>query len=172
MHRLAGHAALLSSTLAVLLLAGCSAPEPAPEPAPAPAVDDGWSSRMSQVLTDPAGQGGADGSLTADAGSDEGSDDQDGAARVTLASVRGGEYDVLGVCRNADVVRLTVERLGSDGEPEETYGETDIPCGATVRLPVTIGQGGATIEATGPVGAEWHATIVTPDWQPGLTTFG
>jgi len=58
------------------------------------------------------------------------------------------------------------------GEPAQTYSEADIPCGATLRVPVVTDVTGVTIRASGPVGAEWEATIVTPDWQPSVTTFG
>lgn len=146
--------------LSAFLLAGCSEAEPSVQ-------DDGWASRMTQLLTDPVGQGGAGGLIAADDG-----DQGDSSPQVTLGSVPAGDYDVLAVCRGADLVKLSVVRLAEAGEPAQTYSEADIPCGATLRVPVVTDVTGVTIRASGPVGAEWEATIVTPDWQPSVTTFG
>lgn len=144
--------------LSLLLLAGCSTPEPH-------AQDDQWASRMTQLLTDSSGEGGAGGQITAD-DSDQGTP----PAQVTLGSVPAGDYDVLAVCRDADLVHLSVVGLAEARKPAMTYAEADIPCGATLRLPVVTDTTGVTIQASGPVGAQWEATIVTPNWQPLVTT--
>ena len=144
--------------LSVLLLAGCSTPEPLLQ-------DDEWATRMTQLLSDPAGEGGAGGQITTD-------DSAQGTppAQVTLGSVPAGDYDVLAVCRDADLVHLRIVRLAEAHEPATTYAEADIPCGATLRLPVVTDTTGVTIEASGPVDSQWEATIVTPNWQPPVTT--
>lgn len=144
--------------LSLLLLAGCSTPEPLVQ-------DDEWAGRMTQLLADPAGEGGAGGQITAD-DPDQGTP----PGRVTLGSVPAGDYDVLAVCRDADFVHLSVVRPAEAQRPATSYAEADIPCGATLRLPVVTDTTGVTIEASGPVGARWQATIVTPSWQPQVTT--
>ena len=123
---------------------------------------------MAQLLSDPAGLGGAGGELTPV----DDSSRQDEVAEVTLGRVSVGEYDVLGVCRNARAVHLSVLQLEAGGLPGEVLAETDIACGATARLPVSLNGSDVTVRASGPAGGEWAKAVVTPNWEPQLTTFG
>jgi hypothetical protein len=150
-----------SMTLALLLLAGCAGTE-------TPDAEDDWNGRMMQLLSDPAGLGGAGGELTQ--GDD--SSEEDEVAEVTLGRISEGEYDVLGVCRNARTVHLAVLQLDDGSLPGEVLFEADIACGATARLPVSLDGSDLTVRASGPADAEWATSVVTPGWEPPLTTFG
>lgn len=150
-----------STTLALLLLAGCAGAE-------TPDAEDDWNGRMTQLLSDPAGLGGAGGELTP--GDDSSQEDE--VAEVTVGRISEGEYDVLGVCRDARTVHLAVLRLDDGGLPGAVLSEADIACGATGRLPVSLDGSDLMVRASGPGGAEWATSIVTPNWEPPLTTFG
>jgi hypothetical protein len=135
---------------------------------------------MMQLLSDPAGLGGAGGELTQ--GDDSSQKDEvaevaevaeeDEVAEATLGRISEGEYDVLGVCRNARTVHLAVLQLDDGGLPGEVLSEADVACGSTARLPVSLDGSDLTVRASGPAGAEWATSVVTPDWEPPLTTFG
>lgn len=54
----------------------------------------------------------------------------------------------------------------------EVLAASDIACGATLRLPVTVASTGVALEATDPsTSAQWQAVIVTPVWEPAPTTY-
>jgi hypothetical protein len=154
--------------LSAFLTSGCT------EAIPTVPADDGWSSRMTSLLSDPRGAGGAGGVLQALEAAPEGSDDS-GSSVVVLGSVPGGSYDVLGVCREAAIVHLTLSATGAEesgGEADRVLVESDIACGATTRLPVTSPGGDVTISAYGPVGAGWKASLVSSGWEPAPRSFG
>lgn len=84
---------------------------------------------MTVLLSDPKGQGGAGGGLRGDSVS--------GRARdtVELVNVSSGQYDVLGVCTSSGTVHIAVKTPESPGRVLAT---SDIACGATLRIPVTV----------------------------------
>ena len=135
-------------------LAGCTA-------TPVPNTD--WSNRMIAVLSDPHGQGGAGGDLTIDSGA------KNARGTVYLANVPGGEYEVLAACDGTGTIHLAVK---TTTPPHRVLASSDIACGATLRLPVTVAATGVALEATDPsTSAQWQAVIVTPGWEPATTTY-
>lgn len=147
--------------VSVMSVVGCTSPASV-----SPA--DMWSSRMSGLLSAPAGQGGAGGEFTA----------QSRTGSVILMNVIGGSYDVLAVCTGVDVVRFTVSssssssQAGHSSSPEGVLASADIACGATLRLPVVIPPGGVVLTARSDGGSgAWQSAIVTPGWSPIPTTF-
>ncbi len=128
---------------------------------PAPTHD--WSARMIALLSDPGGQGGAGGDLRVDKGA------KSARGTAELASVPTGEYDVLAVCTGAGIVHIAIESASSSGR---VLASSDIACGATLRLPVSLPMTGIVLEATSTsTSAQWQATVVTPGWEPTTTTY-
>lgn len=138
----------------IALLSGCTAaPTPSPE----------WSNRMSALLTDPNGQGGGGGGLARAGG------DASARGSLELGLIPNGKYDVLAVCAGNGIVRVVVKTAAS---PATVLASSDIACGATLRLPVTVTAPGLVVEATNTGAAtQWHASVVTPGWQPTPTTY-
>lgn len=144
--------------VSALSLVGCA-------PSGAVSPDGSWSSRMSALLNDPGGQGGGGGVLSRQ--SDTGS--------VTLGSVTGGSFDILAVCTGARTMHFTVRDpspTDSRSANKVSLASSDIACGATLRIPVTITAGEVTLtvqsdQRTG----QWHSAIVTPGWDPVPTTY-
>ena len=135
-------------------LAGCTA-------TPVPNTD--WSNRMIPVLSDPHGQGGAGGDLRIDNGA------KNARGTVYLSNVPSGKYEVLAVCDGTGFIHLAVK---TTTPPRRVLAASDIACGATLRLPVTVAATGVALEATNPsTSAQWHAMIVTPGWEPAPTTY-
>ena len=135
-------------------LAGCTA-------TPAPITD--WSNRMIAMLRDPHGQGGAGGDLRIDSGA------KNARGTVYLANVPSGEYEVLAVCNGTGTIHLAIK---TTTPPRRVLAASDIACGATLRLPVTVAATGVALEATNPsTSAQWQAVIVTPGWEPAPTTY-
>ena len=138
---------------AALLLTGCTA---------APPTDDRsstWLDRMQTVFHDEGGVGGGGGG---------------GPGSVQLTGVRPGDWVAYAVCDDADQVHV---RISSDGR---TLAETDVPCGATMRLPIRIDRAGSRtleIRATKPkttAGAGWWSVQVdSTSWrQSGSFSLG
>jgi hypothetical protein len=118
---------------------------------------------MIALLRDPQGQGGAGGDLGVDNG------EKDAHASAELASVPSGEYDVLAVCTGTGVIHIAIKTPASPGS---ALAASDIACGATLRLPVTIPAPGIVLEATSTgTSAQWQAMIVTRGWEPAPTTY-
>lgn len=135
-------------------LAGCTAP-------PAPSHD--WSDRMIALLSDPKGQGGAGGGLEVGSGA------KSARGSVELAGVPNGEYDLLAVCTGTGVVHMAIKTPAS---PSKVLASSDIACGATLRLPVTVTATGIVLEATNTsTSAQWQAAMVTPGWEPTRTNY-
>ena len=115
-----------------------------------------WTQRMQTVLQDPSGQGSLAG--RAPGGGD-------------LGSVRQGDYRLVAACSGVDVVHVTAR---ADGK---LLGETDVPCGATVEIPITYrGGGGLELRATvhGKAGSgAWYVGVNGASWTPsGSYGFG
>lgn len=143
----------LIAGVSIVLLAGCAA---------APTPPHEWSDRMSALLADPNGQGGGGGGIAVASGA------KNAHGSVELAAVPQGEYDVLAVCNGSGTVGIVVKAAGSPGA---VLASSDIACGATLRLPVTVTATGLVLEATNTGDAtQWHASVVTPGWQPTPTT--
>jgi len=135
-------------------LAGCTA-------TPVPNTD--WSNRMIAVLSDPHGQGGAGGDLRINSGA------KNARGTVYLANVPSGEYEVLAVCDGTGTIHLAVK---TTTPPHSVLAASDIACGATLRLPVTVAATGVALEATtASTSARWQTVIVTPGWEPAPTTY-
>jgi len=140
--------------VSLVTLAGCTA-------TPAPNID--WSNRMIAMLRDPHGQGGAGGDLRIDSGA------KNARGTVYLANVPSGEYDVLAVCDGTGIIHLAIK---TTTPPHRVLAASDIACGTTLRLPVTVAATGVALEATNPsTSAQWQAMIVTPGWEPAPTTY-
>ena len=106
--------------VSLVTLAGCTA-------TPVPNID--WSNRMIAVISDPHGQGGAGGDLRIDSGA------KNARGTVYLANVPGGEYEVLAVCDGTGIIHLAIK---TTTPPHRVLAASDIACGATLRLPVTV----------------------------------
>jgi phage tail sheath gpL-like len=138
----------------IATLAGCTA---------APAPTHNWSARMSALLSDPNGQGGAGGDLGVDSGT------KSAHGSVELAGVPSGKYDVLAVCTGTGTVHIAIRTPAS---PSRVLAASDVACGATLRLPVTVATKGIILEATHTgTSAQWQAAIATPGWEPTPTTY-
>lgn len=138
----------------ISIVAGCTA-------APAPSHE--WSDRMIALLRDPNGKGGAGGDLGAASGTES------APGSVELGSIPNGEYDVLAVCTGASIVHLAIRAPVSLGR---VLASSDIACGATLRLPVTVAATGIVLEATNTgASAQWQAAMVTRGWEPTPTTY-
>ncbi|MFD3444432.1 hypothetical protein ACFDTO_07525 [Microbacteriaceae bacterium 4G12] len=153
--------ARISAPLAAVLIAssisGCTGPVTPTPP------DDGWSSRTSSLLTDPDSSAGAAGGAIRSPG------DQLGDTVFVLDNVPAGTYDLLGICQDAEAVHLTATKSGEDGprqDPDGVLAESDLACGAVTRLPVTSAGPGVALHLSGPDGAEWAVSLVTPGWEP------
>jgi hypothetical protein len=138
----------------IATLAGCAA---------APPPNHAWSDRMSALLSDLNGHGGGGGDL-----------DRAGGARsaqgfLELADVSSGKYDVLAVCSGTGIVQITVTAITS---PRAVLASSDIACGATLRLPITVSSPGIVLRATTTdTNAQWQAAVVTPGWEPDPTNY-
>ena len=136
-----------------LLLTGCTAPPPTDD------RSSTWLDRMQTVFQDEDGIGGGGGA---------------GPGSVQLTDVRPGDWVAYAVCSDADHVHV---RIRSDGR---TLAETDVPCGATMRLPIRIDRAGSRvleIRATKPktsAGAGWWSVQVdSTSWrQSGSFSLG
>lgn len=138
----------------IATLVGCTA-------APTPTHE--WSDRMSALLSDPNGQGGAGGDLGADSGT------KSAHGSAVLAAVPSGEYDVLAMCTGTGTVHIAVRTPASPGR---VLASSDVACGATLRLPVTVAATGIVLEASNSgTSAQWQAAIVTRGWEPTPTTY-
>jgi hypothetical protein len=141
----------------ISILAGCTAAPAAPAPS------HEWSDRMIARLMDPNGQGGAGGDLGAASGA------KSAPGTVELGSIPSGEYDVLAVCTGTGTVHIAIKAPASSGR---VLASSDIACGATLRLPVTVAATGIVLEATNSgTSAQWQALIVTRGWEPAPTTY-
>ncbi|MDM7886073.1 hypothetical protein QUG92_13250 [Curtobacterium sp. RHCKG23] len=120
-----------------------------------------WSSLMGTALLDEEhGQGGAGG---------------EGAGGAGLGSVPAGAWDLLVACNGADGWSFRVES-GPDGG--DTLARSDVPCGATERLSVTVPEsGGLTVRAhplrtapeavrRGDVPVHWYVAVVPEGFEP------
>ncbi|MEO7121782.1 MAG: hypothetical protein ABI400_01430 [Lacisediminihabitans sp.] len=146
--------ALLIVGLGIVTVSGCTS---------APAPNHEWSDRMTALLSDPSGQGGAGGVLSVDNGA------KSANGVVELASVPSGEYDVLAVCTGAGTVHIVIKTSASHGK---VLNSSDIACGATLRLPITTAAPGIAFEAaSNGTPAQWQAALVTPGWGPTPTTY-
>lgn len=140
----------------VASLAGCTA-------APATAPSNEWSDRMSALLSDPNGQGGGGGGLGAASGT------RLAHASIGLPNVPSGEYDVLAVCTGTGTIHIAIK---TPAPPGTVLASSDVACGATLRLPVTVVATGILLEATSTgTYPQWQAAIVTPGWEPTPTTY-
>lgn len=86
-----------------------------------------------------------------------------------LDSVPTGTYELLGSCRGAAIVHLTATGSGEDGPSQNSdavLAESDLACGSVTRLPVTSSGPDVALHVTGPDGAEWAVSLVTPGWEP------
>ena len=115
------------------------------------------------MLSDPGGQGGAGGDLGG------ASDAKSAHGVVELANIPTGEYDVLAVCTGISTVHIDIKTVSSLGK---VLASSDIACGATLRLPVTVTSPGIILEATNTgTPAQWYAAIVTPGWEPNRSAY-
>ena len=124
---------------------------------------------MAQLFGDPAGLGGGGGAVTAAGRTGSGS------TKVILGSARVGSYDVLGVCTGSGIMRLTVVETDptKTGSGRDTVlAVSDIACGATLRLPVTVSKSEVSLAVSQNTGAaQWWASIVSPGWEPSPTSY-
>jgi hypothetical protein len=123
-----------------------------------------WQNRMGEVLRaeDAGGAGGGDTRGT-----------------LSISAVPAGSYDVLIACTGVPFVRMRISDVGHG-----TLTRSDIPCGATVRLPIDYvggkhssdtSDGDIEFDATHtPGGVGWWAAAVDPvGWEPsGTYSFG
>ena len=117
---------------------------------------------MTDLLSEPNGQGGAGGDLVVSGGA------KTARGFVELVDVAPGKYDILAVCTGADIVHLVVKTRSRSS----VLASSDIVCGASLRLPVTVAEKGLVLEATNTgKPAQWQAAIVTPGWNPVPTTY-
>jgi len=151
----------LQTIVAVVIVGVSLAPLAGRTATPAPNID--WSDRMIALLSDPHGQGGAGGDLRVDNG-----------ARISrgttyLADVPSGKYDILAVCDGTGTIHLAVK---TTTPPHRVLASSDIVCGATLRLPITVAATGVALEATGHnTSAHWQAVIAPPGWEPAPATY-
>lgn len=141
-------ASALTSALvacASLMLSGCTPTSPT--------VDrfDAWYEQMQTVLSDPNGIGGG-GAPT--------------PGSVELDSMRAGRWVTFAVCHNVDRIHLRI-RGGN-----KTLAETDVPCGATIAMPITVDSAAAshfeilTTRAKGTAGSGWWSVqINSTSWK-------
>jgi hypothetical protein len=151
----------ISAAVATVVIAssisGCTGPVTPTPP------DDGWSNRTSSLLSDPRSSGGAAGGAILSSG------DRLGDTLFVFDGVPTGTYDLLGTCRDAAVVHVTAMESGEDGprqDPDGVLAESDLACGSIGRLPVTSTGSGVALSLSGPDGAEWAVSLVTPRWEP------
>ena len=132
-----------------------------------------WQDRMQTYLSDPAGQGGGGGDVAASTQS---------PSKVSLGTITLGEYDVLAVCEGTAAVHVVVSADAKIGGATKV-ASSDIPCGATVRIPVTFPSGSAAISASRKAvstdsasdtsdSAQWYVSIVSRGWEPGIVSYG
>ena len=139
--------------MSIASLAGCTA---------APVRDHDWPDRMNALFSDPKGQGGGGGGLEVASGA------KSATGSIVLPDVPVGEYDVLAVCTGPGTVRMAIKPLAS---PRRLLASSDIACGATLRLPVTVTETGIVLEAINTSSfAQWQAAIVSPGGEPTRTT--
>ena len=113
---------------------------------------------MQTVFSDPHGIGGGGGGAP---------------GSVELASMRAGNWVAYAVCDNIDHIHLRI-RGGN-----RTLAETDVPCGATVAMPIAVDSAAArqfeilTTLAKGTTGSGWWSVqINSTSWkQTGSFSF-
>lgn len=131
--------ALIPFAATSLLLTGCATG------VPAHGDYDAWSARMQTVFDDPDGNGGGG---------------AEGPGSVELPSTRTGRWVAYAVCADAGLVHVRIR--GGD----RTLAETDVPCGATVAMPLTVDSAAArrfevsATAAKGATGAAWWSVHV------------
>ena len=129
--------------------------------APAPGLE--WSDRMSALLQDPHGQGGGGGDLDRAGGANT------AHGLLELGDIAAGKYDVLAVCTGTSIVHITISTSAS---PRAVLASSDVACGATLRLRVTVSSPGLVLQATtSGDAAQWQAAVVTPGWEPVPTNY-
>lgn len=117
---------------------------------------------MTALLTDPNGQGGGGGGLAKSDGA------KTASGSVELADVPTGKYDLLVVCSGTGIVHFAASASGS----RHVLAASDVACGATLRLPVTLTSKGIVLKASSSdSSAQWWASIATPHWEPSPTDF-
>ncbi|WNY33258.1 hypothetical protein Q9Q99_14010 [Curtobacterium flaccumfaciens] len=139
-------ATLVTLVAGAAALAGCSSHEEAlPE-------DYGhqWMSQMSSQLSGDFGGGGGQLVLVDD-------NSKKATLGVELQQDLEGPYDVLAVCRSAEIVHVSLYSftVKKDGNGDSTtlrehLGEADIYCGSTTRIPIDMpkNRAGIDIEAS------------------------
>ncbi|RIX28645.1 hypothetical protein [Amnibacterium setariae] len=85
---------------------------------------------------------------------------------VHLGMMQPGKWTVYAVCNNIDLLHLQIRSAG------KTQAETDIPCGVTIAIPVTVTAAGArdfAIATSYPKGADgpawWSAQVNSTTWR-------
>ena len=135
-----------------LMLSGCTSPSPTN------ARFNTWYEQMQTVFSDPNGDGGGGGLAP---------------GSVDLGSMRAGSWVAYAVCDNVDRIHVRI-RAGNT-----TLAETDVPCGATIAMPITVDNTAArrleilTTRAKGTHGSGWWSVqINTTSWkQTGSFSF-
>lgn len=138
-------AAFASLVIGVLLLTACTGN---------PSTDrdfDAWYDQMQTVLGDPNGIGGGGGATP---------------GSVELSTMRTGKWVVYAVCNDTSVLHIRI-RGGST-----ILAETDLPCGATIAIPVTVNRSAARrfeIQTSHPKGTTgtgwWSAQVNSTSWK-------
>jgi hypothetical protein len=112
---------------------------------------DGWYGQMQTVFGDPNGIGGGGGGTP---------------GSVVLGSMRTGKWVVYAVCNDTEAIHIRI-RGGST-----ILAETDVPCGATIAVPITVDSATArrfeirTSHPKGTIGTGWWAAQVnSPSWK-------
>lgn len=118
---------------------------------------DTWYAQMQTVLDDPNGVGGGGGATP---------------GSVALGTMHAGRWVVFAVCNHTNV--LHVQIMGGS----TVLAETDVPCGATIGIPVTVDSAAArrfeirTRHHKGDSGTGWwEVEVNSPSWKQ-LQSFG
>lgn len=130
---------------ASLTLSGCSSASPSH------AGFNTWHEQMQTVFNDPNGNGGAGGNAP---------------GSVDLGSLRAGTWVAYAVCDNTDRIHVSI-RGGIT-----TLAETDVPCGATIAMPIAFNNATTrrleilTTHAKGAHGSGWWSVqINSTSWK-------
>lgn len=103
-----------------------------------------------------------------------------GSGGAVLEEVPPGEWDLLLACNGTDGWYF---RFDSGPDGDEALGRTDVPCGATTRLSVTVPQsGGLSVRAhalssapdavrRGDVPVSWYVAVVPKGFEPASRTY-
>lgn len=138
-------AAFASLAIGALLLTACT------ENSSTDTDFDAWYDQMRTVLGDTNGVGGGGGATP---------------GSVDLSTMRTGKWVVYAACNNTNVLHIRI-RGGST-----ILAETDLPCGATIAIPVTIDSSTARqfeIQTSHPKGSTgtgwWSAQVNSASWK-------